>query len=89
MTNTIHFKEFNDSLGTRSLGAQIRDSIIELTKSSDKIVLDFADVRIVTNSFANECFGKLRETITDDVFRSKVAFINANDLIQRVIISAL
>ena len=54
-----------------------------------KVYLDFQGVDVVTNSFANECFGKLREDISTETFRNKVAFINTNDFIQRVIISAL
>ncbi|MNR41299.1 hypothetical protein D3C85_1596710 [compost metagenome] len=51
--------------------------------------LDFEGVDVVTNSFANECFSKLKDNITLDVFRSKITFLNTNDFVQRVIISAL
>ncbi len=89
MTNTIKFKDIGTSLGTRNLGSEIRSEIVEMTDTADKVILDFDQVEVVTNSFANECFGKLRQILSDEVFKSKVSFINANDFIQRVIISAL
>ncbi|RXR24680.1 STAS-like domain-containing protein [Flavobacterium stagni] len=86
---TIEFNKIGTSLGTRDLGAKIRVSIENEIEKNDKVFLDFKDVDVITNSFANECFGKLRESISTDTFRNKVAFINTNDFIQRVIISAL
>jgi hypothetical protein len=89
MIDTIKFSEISTSLGTRNLGVKVRLSIIDKIGSCEKVLLDFDKVDVVTNSFANECFGKLREAISDDIFRSKIAFINTNDFVQRVIISAL
>jgi len=89
MTHTILFKDISPSLGTRDLGAKIRDSIIEKVQTNEKVYLDFEGVHIVTNSFANECFSKLKDNITLDVFKTKIAFLNTNDFVQRVIISAL
>jgi hypothetical protein len=89
MTDTIKFGDIGSSLGTRNLGAKIRGSIIQKIESNDKVYLDFNDVNVVTNSFANECFGKLLNTISIEEFKSKVAFLNANDFVQKVIISAI
>ena len=89
MEDTILFKDISSSLGTRDLGEKVRIKIINKIQENDKVFLDFSGVDVVTNSFADECFRKLRESINNDVFKSKIAFINANDLVQRVIISAL
>jgi hypothetical protein len=89
MNAIIHFGDISSSLGTRDLGAEIRTSIIKKIASNEKVFLDFRGVDVVTNSFADECFRKLRESINNDVFRSKIAFVNTNDFVQRVIISAL
>ena len=89
MSHTIQFSDIGTSLGTRDLGAQIRVSIQQEIERNDKVFLDFQNVEVITNSFANECFGKLREAVTTEIFKSKIAFINNNDFIQRVIISAL
>lgn len=89
MSHTIQFSKIGTSLGTRDLGAKIRLSIQEEIEKNDKVFLDFQDVNVITNSFANECFGKLRQAISTETFKGKIAFINTNDFIQRVIISAL
>jgi hypothetical protein len=89
MTHTILFREISPSLGTRDLGAKIRENIVQKINTNDKVYLDFEGVDVVTNSFANECFSKLKDTVTLDVFKTKIAFLNTNDFVQRVIISAL
>ncbi|HRN41295.1 MAG TPA: STAS-like domain-containing protein [Vicingus sp.] len=89
MEDTILFKDISSSLGTRDLGGRVRVDIINKIRENDKVYLDFSGVDVVTNSFADECFRKLRESVNNDIFKSKVAFINANDFVQRVIISAL
>lgn len=89
MKDTIRFKDISSSLGTRDLGAKVRGLIIEKVKVNDRVYLDFQDVDVVTNSFADECFGKLRESITTETFKAKIAFLNTNDFVQRVIISTL
>lgn len=88
-SNTLKFKEISLSFGTRNLGAQIRERIIEMINVNEKVFLDFEEVNVVTNSFADECFTELRKSLPNDIFKSKIAFINTNDFIQRVIISAL
>lgn len=85
---TIKFGEIASSLGTRNLAAKLREDVILEMKDRDKIVFDFEGVNIVTNSFANEYFGKLIEVISADKFKEKFAFTNVNDFIQRVLISA-
>lgn len=89
MTHTILFREINPSLGTRDLGAKIRLDIIEKIETNEKVYLDFEGVDVVTNSFANECFSKLKDKVTLEVFKTKIAFLNTNDFVQRVIISAM
>lgn len=89
MTHTFTFKNISPSLGTRDLGAKIRTSIVEKVEENDKVYLDFEGVDVVTNSFANECFGKLMEILSPPVFKTKIAFLNTNDFVQRAIISAL
>ncbi len=87
-TKVIKFGEIGTSLGTRNLGAKIRQDILSGLEKSDKVIFDFNGVEVVTNSFADECFGKLRQQISTDVFMAKLSFINVNDFIQRVLISA-
>jgi len=84
----IKFGDISSSLGTRNLAAKLRDDIILEIDESDKIVFDFEGVDVVSNSFANEYFGKMINIITAEKFKEKFAFVNVNDFIQRVIISS-
>ncbi len=84
----VKFGEIASSLGTRNLASKLRNEILLEIESNDKIVCDFEGVDVVTNSFANECFGKLINIISTDIFKRKFAFINVNDFVQRVLISS-
>lgn len=85
---TIKFVEIGTSLGTRNLAAKLRERILQNLEQKEKVVFDFEGVDVITNSFANECFAKMLEKISSDTFKKKFAFINANDFIQKVIISS-
>lgn len=89
MEKTIVFSEIGTSLGTRNLGAKIREDIKNEASINEKIYIDLENVDVITNSFANECFGKLKDVITMEVFKEKISFINANEFVKRAIISAL
>jgi hypothetical protein len=73
-TTTIRMKDFGSTLGTRVLGARVREHILSaLRSSSAQIVLDFDGVSVMTQSFGDELFRKLVETGTpDEVSRVKV-----------------
>lgn len=84
---TIKFVEIGTSLGTRILAAKVRENVLENIEH-EKIVFDFEGVDVITNSFANECFAKILNSVSIQTFREKFAFVNANDFVQRVIISS-
>ncbi len=81
----LHLKEHGADLGTRALGQLVRARIAEQLKSSaDRIVLDFAGVRVMTQSFADELFRRLMDEFPrDQVLR--VAIRNANEDVRSVI----
>ncbi|WP_072988497.1 STAS-like domain-containing protein [Pseudozobellia thermophila] len=91
MTENIKVIKFGDiasSLGTRNLASKLREDVLLDLETRDKIFFDFSGVEVVTNSFANEYFGKLIEIVTVEKFKEKFAFTNVNDFIQRVLISS-
>ena len=47
---TFKFKEISDALGTRQLGARVREMLLPLIESNDKVVLDFEGVSVVSES---------------------------------------
>jgi hypothetical protein len=73
-TTTIKMKGFGSTLGTRGLGARVREHILSSLRSSTAhIVLDFDGVSVMTQSFGDELFRKLVETgPQDEVSRVKV-----------------
>jgi hypothetical protein len=70
------FKEFGTVLGGRELAEKIRK---EIEDSSDLAVLDFADVRTVSHSFADELIGKLAAKYGAEAFRHKIKIINLSE----------
>ena len=84
----VKFGEIASSLGTRNLASKLREEVLLEIEERDKIVCDFTGVNVVTNSFANEYFGKLINIISAEKFKEKFAFTNVNDFVQRVLISS-
>lgn len=84
-TTTLHFNEFGDNLGTRQLGKTAYDKLVSLIETSQKVILDFSGVNVVSNSFADECLAKLLLIMSLDEIKQKTTFINVNDLARTAI----
>ncbi len=89
MTTVFKFSEFGENLGTRILGERARDQLLPLIQGYDKVVLDFSGVNVVSNSFADECLGKLLLTMSLDDLKSKTTFVSVNDFAKKNIAVAL
>ncbi len=85
----IHFKDIGSSLGTRQLGAEIRNQIENRFDFSDRIIMDFSGVDVISNSFADECFGKLFLTHNLDFIRNHISFKNTTPFVKAVISKSL
>ncbi|MDI0267802.1 STAS-like domain-containing protein [Clostridioides difficile] len=85
----IKFLEFGKSLGTRQLGKKIRTDIINSIKKGDKVIFDFNGVSIISNSFADECFGKILEEMDLQTLVNNTEFKDTNDNIRIIIKSVL
>lgn len=82
----IRMSEFGSSLCTRSSGRKVYDLIsMQIKKNDCQIVFDFDDVTSVTNSFADEVFGRLVFDIGLDALKEKTSFINIKVFPARVI----
>ena len=84
----LKFAEIGKSLGTRELGAKTRIMILQNWDVSERIVFDFDDVRVVTNSFADECFAKILEKKSLEEIQSRTTFVNMSDIVLTSIITA-
>lgn len=83
--NRIILSKFGNTLGTRVLGIEVRSVFNELFNQNDTIFLDFNNIRVVTNSFADELIGKKVKEIGLDTFKNSVKIINANENVKSVI----
>lgn len=81
----IKFSDYGKSLGTRALGNELRIMIVENILNDEDVVFDFQDVVIVSNSFADECFGKILDEINFDTMKGKTKFVNLNKNIRFII----
>lgn len=81
----INFAHIGDSLGTRVLGEKIRLEIEQSLKSDNFVTFNFQNVKLISHSFADECFGKLLISWSLDDLKIKTTFIGANPIIKKTI----
>ena len=80
---TFKFREIGEALGTRQLGAQVRERLLPLIESNEKVVLDFEGVSVVSNSFADECLAKLLLVMSFEDLKKRTTFASVNDFARR------
>ena len=88
MTN-FKFSLYGTQLGTRILGAKVRRALLQTLQKENKVVLDFSDVDVVANAFADECIAKLLLTMSLEELKNKTTFIGLNDMARMNILLAL
>ena len=86
---TFTFKDYGEQLGTRVLGAQVRQDLLSVMEKDNKVVLDFSGVDVVANAFADECIAKLLLTMTLAELKSRTTFAGLNDMARMNIALAL
>lgn len=86
---TYRFIEKGENLGTRQLGALVREDLLQVIQSSDKVCLDFSGVNVVSNSFADECIAKLLLAMSLEELKSRTTFTGLNAFAQKNIAVAL
>ncbi len=89
MKHTILFSNFDNNLGTRVLGQEIRVQIEPLLESNEFVIFDFEGVEFVSHSFSDECFGKLLLKFPFPELKSKSTFVNASELVKKTIAFAI
>lgn len=79
------FVEYGENLGTRQLGSRVRNLLLPLVSENEneKVVLDFSGVNVVSNSFADECLGKLLLYMSLEELKKKTTFVNVNDFAKK------
>lgn len=86
---TIILRNFGESIGTRVLGEKIRQGVISDLSSGIKVTFDLSGVEVLSNSFADECFGKLLAFFPLSFIKEHTHFANTNDFVRMVILKAI
>jgi len=80
----LHSKE--SGVGTRTSGEKIRNELINIyTQSSKNISLDFANINIISSSFADELIGKLVTEFGFYGFNNIFKLKNMNSSVQSIV----
>ena len=85
---TIRMQEFGRSLVTRSAGRAAYE-VISSQMSSGVTVFDFEGVETITNSFADEVFGRMAYEMGMEELRRRTTFKNVSPFWAQVIRSAI
>lgn len=87
----FRFSNFGENLGTRMLGEKVRHELMPLINGingKEKVVLDFSGVNVVSNSFADECLGKILLVMPLEDLKQRTTFIGLNDFAKMNIATA-
>lgn len=77
----VKMSDFGTVLGTRVAGREAYQAIMDRTDAlSDAAVFDFSGVTTITNSFADEVFGRMVEEMGMATLRSRTSFKNINGM---------
>lgn len=86
----IKMNEFGTSLVTRVSGRRAYDEIMASTDNlTEKPTFDFEGVETVTNSFADEVFGRIALERGLDGMRESTSFVNIRPFWARVVRNAI
>lgn len=83
------FAKHGENLGSSILGAKIRQQLLPLIKGSERVILDFTGVNVVTNSFADECIAKLLLEMPLDELKKRITFRGLNSVAEKSVLVAL
>lgn len=79
-------KQWRDGVGTRPSGKKLRLEILNnYLETKRRIVIDFADLNVISSSFADELLGKLVIEFGFFGFNNLVKLKNMNSLIQQIV----
>lgn len=88
-TRTFKFSDYGTDFGTRDMGAKLREKILPLLHNDNKLVLDFTNTNVVSNSFADECIAKILLEMPLDELKKAITFSGLSPMAERSILVAL
>ena len=86
----VMMKDFGNSLVTRAAGRSAYENITaRMAESQEIAVFDFSNVDSITNSFADEVFGRMAFELGFDQLRKSTSFTNISPFWASVIRSVI
>lgn len=86
----IRMSDFGTSLVTRVWGRRAYDAIVSSTNNlAEKVTFDFDGVETITNSFADEVFGRIALERGFGGIRSCTSFVNIRPFWAKVVRNAI
>ena len=83
------FIDYGTDFGTRDMGQKLRQRLLDLIATGEKVILDFTGVNVVSNAFADECIAKLLLEMPLDELKRHTTFRGLNPLAERSVLVAL
>ena len=80
------FIENSDFAGSRQSGEKIREEIARLVEAkNDGVTLDFAQIKMITQSFGDEVLGILTRVHGIDYIKKNIRLVNESDEIKSIL----
>ncbi len=91
MNFTIHISsQIGTDISSRTSAARLREEIVrEVVNGVECVTLDFAGVRTVSESFADEFFAILASEFGDEWFRTHIRVVHLNPFHRKTILGAI
>lgn len=83
------FIDYGTDFGTRDMGLKLRQKLLDMIATGEKVVLDFTGINVVSNAFADECIAKLLLEMPLDELKLHTTFRGLNPLAERSVLVAL
>jgi hypothetical protein len=85
LENEFVVANYGNQLLTRELGIAIRADLATLLSSGARVKVVLDGIDDITPSVADECFGKLAESMGSEKFKQKVILAGGHSLVQRLL----
>ena len=85
----FRFIDYGTDFGTRDMGQKLRQKLLALIESGEKVILDFTGVNVVSNSFADECLAKLLLIMPLAELKAHTTFKGLNPVASQSVLTAL
>lgn len=81
----LKLKKFGTHLVSRSSGEEARNIIKKEIAAGNKVLVDFSGVKIASQGFCDEAFGKLAEELGIEKLKQTVKFVNCPEETRAII----